>query len=273
MSINLGLCRLGVMRQYDQNGNVTASALAKKPSFGKVGDQDGGLSGFRALFVGGGHSIAYLLKRTVQKVQIYTSFKALTQIRNKHDKASQAEIARLDKKIRKNPTAEEFQARKSEVVTTRINAAKNAVDQALVKQDVANKNKASLENKAATLKAEIIERLNTTTKVASATGENEPASAAGGAEENTGTNETQEQPKTLHMLVKELHEVDRELRLANHLAQAAAKRVEIETDAYNRWENYSSSGGVVKELVEKMGSNDAISAEANILPTSAGVVS
>ncbi len=241
--MNLGFFRLGVMRQYDQNNNnVTAKTLAIKPRFGKAGDKDGGVSGFRALFVGGGHSIAYLLQRAVQRVQIHTSFKALTKVRNKHDKASEAEIARLDKKIQKNPSEQKFKDLKADVVKSRISAAKDAVEQALTKKNDADKNKASYEMTVIALKAAINEKLNDRAKGVSAQGKGESGiSSVTDYAESVDASKNQDQPKTLPQLVKELHQADQKLRLANHAAKAAAQRVRNEEDALNYW---TADGGV-----------------------------
>lgn len=266
MSINLGFFRVGVMRQSGPDGSVTFKTVGIKPSFGKPGDQDGGVSGFRALFVGSGHSIAYLLKRTAQSVKIRMSFRDLTKVRNKHDKASKAEMARLDKKIQKNPDEQKFKDLKTSVVESRVSAARDAVNQAVAKKIVADENKASHEKTISTLTAAIDEKRNATGKGSSVQGEGEsgisPNAESTDHAESADASQNQGQPKTVRQLVKERNKADRELRLANHAAKAAAQRVKNEEAALNYWT--ADSGMAIKALADAVHNIGALTHKALI---------
>lgn len=258
MSINLGFCRVGVMRQRNENNVVTAKTLALKPSFGKPGDENGGMSGFRANFFHGSNSVVYLAKRAVQKVKTYFSLRALTNIRNTHNKGSEAEIARLDAKIKKNPQNQDLKDSKAGVMETRIKAAGDAVHQAHQKETTALEKVTSYENEVNSLKAEMSKKLDTLAKGLSVNGEEETAlsskiaGAASNQAESVDANKTQDKPKSLSQLARELHKAERHLKLAQHELKAAERRVKIETDTSDHWQSAADS-------IDNSGSYHAVS--------------
>ena len=234
------------MRQYDQNNVVTARALVIKSSFGKPGDRDGGASSLRAKFLGGGSVIAYLKDRFAQKQKINASLSDLTKVRNNHDKVSKAEITRLDKKIQKDPQDEKFKELKTAVITSRISAAKDAVDQALAKKIAADKNQVSCEKKVSDLTVAMSEKLDAIAKGFSVISDNSSEISSQVANDGSShskgldASKTQDKSKTLQQLASDLNEAKNQLRLAKHAVKAAEKRLKSEDATHKYW----SGGGL-----------------------------